>query len=133
MKLRYKVFNEATIQRWKDDVKDALCLKSNNLSEMPEIDWARLEFAEISVKDFKKELLLRTGFSYDKECMDKAAYEQAWVDYLTKLKKDTAKKLTRARKPSPLSVYDFSRTSLFQGSRNRVFLGTDVPRAYFWK
>jgi len=133
VKLRYKVFNEATIQRWKDDVKDALCLKSNNLSEMPEIDWARLEFAEISVKDFKKELLLRTGFSYDKECMDKAAYEQAWVDYLTKLKKDTAKKLTRARKPSPLSVYDFSRTSLFQGSRNRVFLGTDVPRAYFWK
>jgi thiol-disulfide isomerase/thioredoxin len=133
VKLRYKAFNEATIQRWKDDVKDALCLKSNNLSEMPEIDWARLEFAEISVKDFKKELLLRTGFSYDKECMDKEAYEQAWVDYLSKLKKDTAKKLTRARKPSPLSVYDFSRTSLFQGSRNRVFLGTDIPRAYFWK
>ncbi len=132
VKLRYNVFNAETVQRWKEDVKGALCLKSN-LSEMPEIDWPKLEFGETSVKAFKRELLLRTGFDYETEQMDYEAYCEAWVEYLATLREDTKKRLSRARRPSPLSVYDYSKKSLFQGSRNRVFLGDAAPRAYFWK
>mmetsp|Transcript_34765 Transcript_34765/g.75207 ORF Transcript_34765/g.75207 Transcript_34765/m.75207 type:complete len:453 (+) Transcript_34765:215-1573(+) len=132
VKLRYNVFNAETVQRWKEDVKSALCLKSN-LSEMPEIDWPKLEFGETSVRAFKQELLLRTGFDYETEQMDYEAYCAAWVDYLANLREDTKKRLSRARRASPLSVYDYSKKSLFQGSRNRVFLGDAAPRAYFWK
>ena len=132
VKLRYKVFNAETVQQWKEDVNDALCLKAS-LSEMPEIDWPKLEFGESSVKDFKRELLLRTGFNYEAEKMDYDAYVKAWGDYLANLREDTKKKLARSRRASPLSVYDYSKKSLFQGSRNRVFLGDAAPRAYFWK
>mmetsp|Transcript_5414 Transcript_5414/g.9789 ORF Transcript_5414/g.9789 Transcript_5414/m.9789 type:complete len:395 (+) Transcript_5414:324-1508(+) len=132
VKLRYKEFNAETVRRWKSDVSGALCLKAS-LSEMPEIDWPKLEFGETTVKDFKKELMLRTGFSYEKEKMDYDAYCNAWVEYLANLREDTKKRLSRARRASPLSVYDYSKKSLFQGSRNRVFLGDAAPRAYFWK
>ena len=88
---------------------------------------------ESSVKDFKRELLLRTGFNYEAEKMDYDAYVKAWGDYLANLREDTKKKLARSRRASPLSVYDYSKKSLFQGSRNRVFLGDAAPRAYFWK
>ena len=121
-----------SVRRWKSDVSGALCLKAS-LSEMPEIDWPKLEFGETTVKDFKKELMLRTGFSYEKEKMDYDAYCNAWVEYLANLREDTKKRLSRARRASPLSVYDYSKKSLFQGSRNRVFLGDAAPRAYFWK
>ena len=131
VKLRYSAFTEDAVKRWKADVAKALCLKSG--SGKPEIDWAKLEFGEMSVKDFKRELLLRTGFNYDKERMDFEGYQKAWLDYLDGLREDTRKVLQRTRKPSPLTVFDYSRKSLYDGRRFKIFLGDPAPRPYFWK
>mmetsp|Transcript_11359 Transcript_11359/g.28790 ORF Transcript_11359/g.28790 Transcript_11359/m.28790 type:complete len:163 (+) Transcript_11359:2420-2908(+) len=134
IKLRYSDFNANTVDRWKADVSQALCLKPG--PEMPGIDWAKLEFGECSVSSFKKELLLRTGFRYETEQMDLSAYQEAWSDYLMSLREETKKKLARSRKLSPVSVYDYSRKSMghaYNMNRNRVFFGDPPPRTYFWK